>query len=92
MTRQIRILLSGTVFLCLFSATMSLRGQGCVAIRHFSTCTGGHPEQAILGAGDAMFSVNYRYFKSFRHFRGTEEEPDRVANQTEVINHSHAWD
>lgn len=71
---------------------MSLRGQGCVAIRHFSTCTGGHPEQAILGAGDAMFSVNYRYFKSFRHFRGTEEEPDRVANQTEVINHSHAWD
>lgn len=36
--------------------------------------------------------MNYRYFKSFRHFKGTEEEPDRVANNTEVINHSHAWD
>ncbi len=36
--------------------------------------------------------VNYRYFKSFRHFRGTEEEPDRVANGTEVVNHSHSWD
>lgn len=36
--------------------------------------------------------MNYRYFKSFRHFRGTEEEPDRVANDTEVINHSHSWD
>jgi hypothetical protein len=36
--------------------------------------------------------MNYRYFKSFRHFRGTDEEPDRVSNNTEVINHSHAWD
>lgn len=42
--------------------------------------------------GDLMLNMNYRYFKSFRHFRGTEEEPDRVANGTEVINHSHAWD
>jgi hypothetical protein len=36
--------------------------------------------------------MNYRYFKSFRHFKGTEQEPDRVANNTEVINYSHAWD
>jgi hypothetical protein len=36
--------------------------------------------------------MNYRYFKSFRHFRGTEEEPDRVSSNTEVINNSHSWD
>ena len=36
--------------------------------------------------------MNYRYFKSFRHFRGTEEEPDRVSNNTEVVNHSHSFD
>lgn len=36
--------------------------------------------------------MNYRYFKSFRHFKGTEEEPDRVSNNTEVINYSHSWD
>lgn len=92
MTQNNKSLLSGVAFLCLFTATLSLRGQGCVAIRHFSTCSGGHPENSILGPGELMLSVNYRYFKSFRHFRGTEEEPDRVANQTEVINHAHAWD
>ncbi len=78
--------------LALLAASGTAQAQGCVAIRHFSSCTGAHPESSILGPGDLMLSVNYRYFKSFRHFRGTEEEPDRVANQTEVINHSHAWD
>ncbi|WP_224484835.1 hypothetical protein [Robertkochia aurantiaca] len=46
----------------------------------------------MIGPGDLILGTNYRYFKSFRHFRGTEEEPDRVANETEVINHSHSWD
>ncbi len=69
-----------------------LSAQGCVAIRHFSSCTGAHPEDNLLAKGQLMLNMNYRYFKSFRHFRGTEEEPDRVANGTEVINHSHAWD
>ncbi len=39
-----------------------------------------------------LLGMNYRYFKSFRHFKGTEEEPDRVSNNTEVINYSHSWD
>lgn len=76
---------------CLLTSGLAY-SQGCVAIRHFSSCSGAHPEDNVLGPGDLMLSANYRYFKSFRHFRGTEEEPDRVANQTEVINHSHAWD
>jgi hypothetical protein len=49
-------------------------------------------EGNLLNTGDIQVGMNYRYFKSFRHFRGTEEEPDRVANGNEVINHSHAWD
>jgi hypothetical protein len=68
------------------------RSQGCVAIRHFSSCSGISAETGLLSKGEMMLGVNYRYFKSFRHFRGTEEEPDRVSNGTEVINHSHAWD
>lgn len=79
-----------TALLCLLY--LPLRGQGCVAIRHFSSCLGADPENALLTQGELMLGMNYRYFKSFRHFRGTEEEPDRVANGTEVINHSHAWD
>jgi hypothetical protein len=66
--------------------------QGCVAIRHFSTCSGNPNSSLQTGKGYALFSANYRYFKSFRHFRGTQEEPDRVANGSEVINNSHSLD
>lgn len=83
---------AGALLLCALLLPAFARSQGCVAIRHFSTCNGAHPETNQLGPGDLVLGVNYRYFKSFRHFRGTEEEPDRVANQTEVINHAHAWD
>jgi hypothetical protein len=62
--------------------------QGCVAIRQMSTCTGGELASNILQKGEAQIGFNYRYFKSFRHFRGTHEEADRVANGTEVINYS----
>ena len=75
-----------------FLGLQMARAQGCVAIRHFSSCVGTTLENNLLGAGDIQIGSNYRYFKSFRHFRGTEEEPDRVANETEVINHSHSWD
>lgn len=72
--------------------THQAKAQGCVAIRHFSSCVGNTLENNLLGPGDIQIGSNYRYFKSFRHFRGTEEEPDRVSNDTEVINHSHSWD
>jgi hypothetical protein len=53
---------------------------------------GNNLESNLLHAGDVQIGMNYRYFESFRHFRGTEEEPDRVSNNTEVINYSHSWD
>jgi len=78
----------------LFTAIMAFQtyAQGCVAIRHFSSCVGNSLESNLLNSGDLMIGMNYRYFKSFRHFKGTEEVPDRVANNTEVINYSNAWD
>ncbi len=87
-------MLKKTTYLLLFLllGTSTLFSQGCVAIRHFSSCVGNSLENNLLGPGDMQLGVNYRYFKSFRHFRGVEEEPDRVANGSEVINHSHAWD
>jgi hypothetical protein len=69
-----------------------IKAQGCVAIRHFSCSVGNELESNLLGRGDFQFGMNYRYFKSFRHFKGTQEEPDRVSNNTEVINYSHSWD
>ena len=79
------------LLLILFNFQLT-NAQGCVAIRHFSSCVGNSLENNLLGPGDIQIGSNYRYFKSFRHFRGTEEEADRVANETEVINHAHAWD
>lgn len=36
--------------------------------------------------------ANYRYFRSFRHFRGDHEEKERLEQNTEVINWTHAID
>lgn len=74
------------------AAPTAATAQGCVAIRHFSSCGSNNLNAGILSNGDWQLGMNYRYFKSFRHFRGTHEEPDRVANGTEVVNYAHAWD
>ena len=83
-------LFSALLFGLFFPQTIN--AQGCVAIRHFSCSMGNELESNLLGKGDFQVGMNYRYFKSFRHFKGTEEEPDRVSNNTEVINYSHSWD
>ena len=79
------------LFAFLFLPQLSF-AQGCVAIRHFSCTMGNNLESNLLNRGEMQLGMNYRYFESFRHFKGTEEEPDRVANNTEVINYSHSWD
>ena len=75
----------------LVSSSVLLHAQGCVAIR---SCLGG----GNIGGGASLFQgefelgVNYRYFKSFRHFRGSHEEAHRVEEGTQVINHSNFID
>ena len=64
--------------------------QGCVAIRsNGATCTmsGSHDSQDSW-----VFSTNYRYFRSYKHFVGTVEQKQRVALGTEVVNHVSAFD
>ena len=78
------------VLIILFLTQQSF-GQGCVAVRHFGTCSA-NLSHNTFGKGDIQAGINYRYFKSFRHFRGTHEEPDRVTSGTEVINHSNNWE
>src|SRR6186713_3376271 len=62
--------------------------QGCVAVRNMSAWS--------LGAADSIqtnawqFSLNYRYFRSYKHFRGSEEEEERVEQGTEVINNDNS--
>ncbi|MEY3801040.1 MAG: hypothetical protein RLZZ548_920 [Bacteroidota bacterium] len=68
------------------------KAQGCVAVRGFGGCgvAGGSglahaPKQWQVGA-------KYRYFESFRHFKGDEEQYDRLVKQTQVINYSNTID
>lgn len=66
--------------------------QGCVAIRsNGSTCTLHEPGHDNAGTG-WLLGLNNRYFKSFRHYRDREEEKQRIAEGTEVINHSYVLD
>jgi len=62
--------------------------QGCVAIR----TTGGYCSGNDHFEGKYQLSLNTRYLKSFRHFVGTEEQKQRLEQNTEVINHSYTTD
>lgn len=77
---------------CCSVALQQAAAQGCVAIRS----TGGMCMADHGGSGHSypkwVFNANHRYFKSFRHFRGDHEEKNRVAENTEVINHNHSLD
>ncbi len=78
--------------LCIVINSQSV-AQGCVAIRGAggATCsiTGHllHPDTTGYN-----LSINTRYFKSYKHFVGTQEQKQRVAGGTEVINHTFSLD
>lgn len=80
-------LFSLTFFSILFM-TPDLTAQGCVAIRGISGCSGSIENGILVPKGEFLVGTNFRYFKSFRHFRGSHEEAYRLEAGTEVINKS----
>ncbi len=73
----------------LFARTYT-NAQGCVAIRSTgSSCAIQQPGEDSTGW---VFNANYRYFKSFRHFKGHEEQKERLVQNTEVINYTNSLD
>lgn len=72
------------LFAIAISGTVS--GQGCVAVKNMSSCSlNFNEEQRGL-----QLSVNYRYFRSYKHYRGSHEEVERVENKTQVINNDNS--
>lgn len=68
-------------------------GQGCVAVRPMSCSASAQMNDlGLLSKGEWQLSTSYRYFESFRHFRGDEEESNRVENGTQVINDAYSVD
>jgi hypothetical protein len=76
------------LIVCMLLLSASAHGQGCVAIRGFSSCSPSAFTNANLIGKGWQLSTNYRYFESFRHFRGTHEEADRLVDHTEVVNYA----
>lgn len=89
MKQQILTFLSVIFILFISNNVMA---QGCVAIKSTGgICTIGHSEHDGTPS-KWEFNSNNRYFKSFRHFSGDKEQKHRVAEGSEVINHSYTLD
>jgi len=76
----------GCMLLC-FILSAGANAQGCVAVKNISSPGLNFGDDSHKGW---QFSLNYRYFRSYKHFRGTEEEEQRVQNGTEVINNDNS--
>ena len=88
MKRIIIILLISFVFV-----QLNTNAQGCVAVRQMGGVTAMCSSNSYnLSKGDLQAGVNYRYFHSWRHFVGTEEQPQRQVLGNAVNIYSHAVD
>ncbi|HEY1005523.1 MAG TPA: hypothetical protein VGD92_00035 [Sphingobacteriaceae bacterium] len=73
-------------FIMILAFSMDGFSQGCVAIRGSGgVCTMEHPDDSS-SVRSWQLNTSYRYFRSFRHFRGSEEQKERLVENTEVIN------
>ena len=73
-------------------SVQNLSAQGCVAVRGFGGCGVAGGSGLALAPKQWQVGANYRYFESFRHFKGDEEQYDRLVKQTQVINYSNTMD
>jgi len=73
-------------------SVQNLMAQGCVAIRGFGGCGVAGGTGLALAPGQWQVGTNYRYFKSFRHFKSDEEQFDRMVKQNQVINYSNTME
>lgn len=87
--KNISLILLATIFtIAIQTKTFA---QGCVAIRSTAGIGMEHPGQAD-SAGTWSLGWNNRYFKSFRHYVGTDEQKQRQTLGNEVINHVYSSD
>lgn len=85
-----KILFSVLVIIISISVSENANAQGCVAIRS----TGGvrDPQFAVSDSTGWSMNINNRYFKSYKHYVGKDEQKYRVDSGTNVINHSYTMD
>ncbi|MBI3766675.1 MAG: hypothetical protein HY277_09290 [Ignavibacteriales bacterium] len=89
--------MSAVISIFLISAFLmvpeSSRGQGCVALNPMNCTGGGHSNNSgLLQEGQWQVTAVYRYFRSYKHFRGDVEQVERVEQGTQVVNTAHTID
>ena len=85
MNKIYKLLFTACFFL--FIDQTNVFAQGCVAIRSTGgVCTMDEHPDSSLKNGSWLFNSNSRYYKSFRHFVGKQEQFQRTALQNNVIN------
>ncbi|MBS1596728.1 MAG: transporter [Bacteroidetes bacterium] len=80
------------ITLLFFAAIGRIAAQGCVAIRSTGGIITSCQQNQTGSSSGWLFSANNRYFKSYKHFIGTQEQKQRQEQGTEVINHSYTMD
>lgn len=86
-----KIILAIIIILAVAISTKNANAQGCVAIRS----TGGICPLESRNAADSSgwtMNINNRYFKSYKHFVGKEEQKYREDSGSNVINHAYTMD
>lgn len=78
----------------LFVLTLTLTAsqaypQGCVAIRSTAAVCTRQAAETETNKGWQL-NTSYRYFRSYKHFVGKEEQKERTDHHTEVVNWSHS--
>src|SRR5882762_10472425 len=73
-------------------SVQQLQAQGCVAIRSMGGFCSSGSEGHVDTTNKWQLSINNRYFKSYKHFVGTDEQKQRQTAQSEVINHQYTTD
>ena len=69
------------------------KGQGCIAVRHMSCAVGSGPNSnTLMQPGQWQVSLGMRSLHSFKHFVGTEYQPQRETEGTNVINNTQSAD
>lgn len=91
MKRTFKITLASALFLLI--ARSNSFAQGCVAIRSTGgLCTMSEHPDSLAPQGSWLFNTNSRYFRSYKHFVGKDEQKQRIALGTNVINHAFTQD
>ncbi len=68
-------------------------GQGCIAVRHMSCAVGSGPNSnTLMSPGQWQVSLGMRSLHSYKHFVGTEYQPQRETEGTNVINNTQSAD